>query len=113
MKDKIKEYEKLAKQYSGNFWDYRWIKQVDEWDAKDLDGHTRHYSEATYSLHEVYYDRNNKPFMFTDNPIRFIANKYDEVIETISKALGAAKKPVLLLKEDTLIETEEYMEGLE
>ncbi len=108
----LKEAEKLAKTLSGNYWNYRWIKVVDEWDAKNLEGEMKHYTEVIYELREVYYDTKDKPFMYSENPARMIADNYEDLMRLLGSSLSAAKEPVLLLKDGELIETEEYMEGL-
>ena len=109
----IKEAEKLAKKLSGNYWNYRWLKIVDEWSATDIEGKRKHYTDVRYELHEVYYDTENKPFMFTDQPVKFVIEEYSDMMQLIDSALAAGKEKVLLLsKDDTLIEIDEYMEGL-
>ena len=108
----IKEAEKLAKKLSGNYWNYRWLKIVDEWDGVNVEGEPEHYKDVRYELHEVYYDKENKPFMFTDQPVKFVTEEYSDIIQLISSALAAGKEKVLLLEDEKLIEIDEYMEGL-
>ena len=108
----IKEAEELAKRVSGNYWNYRWLKIVDEWDATDIEGKPKHYTDVRYELHEVYYNAENKPFMFTDQPVKFVTEEYSDIIRLIGSALAAGKEKVLLLEDEKLIEIDEYMEGL-
>lgn len=113
------EVEELAKEFSGSYWNYRWLKiivsipKVDE--NLQETGETDY--ESYYELHEVYYDNDEKPFMWTEDPVRLQADDTDELMDLIKKALDAAMKPVLLLTEtdekDTIEEINEYIDGKE
>ena len=60
-----KEIEELAKDFSGSYWNYRWLKIIQSFPEYDDDGNLTGNTdyEAYYELHEVYYDSNEKPFM--------------------------------------------------
>lgn len=113
------EVEELAKDFSGSYWNYRWLKiivsipKVDE--NLQETGETDY--ESYYELHEVYYDNDEKPFMWTEDPVRLQTDDANELMDLIKKALDAAMKPVLLLTEtdekDTIEEINEYIDGKE
>lgn len=113
------EVEELAKEFSGSYWNYRWLKiivsipKVDE--NLQETGETDY--ESYYELHEVYYDNDEKPFMWTEDPVRLQTDDANELMDLIKKALDAAMKPVLLLTEtdekDTIEEINEYIDGKE
>ena len=113
------EAEELAKEFSGSYWNYRWLKiivsipKVDE--NLQETGETDY--ESYYELHEVYYDNDEKPFMWTEDPVRLQADDANELMDLIKKVLDAAMKPVLLLTEtdekDTIEEINEYIDGKE
>lgn len=113
------EAEELAKEFSGSYWNYRWLKiivsipKVDE--NLQETGETDY--ESYYELHEVYYDNDEKPFMWTEDPVRLQTDDANELMDLIKKALDAAMKPVLLLTEtdekDTIEEINEYIDGKE
>ena len=118
-KEKMEEMEELANELSGSYWNYRWLKiivsipKVDE--NLQETGETDY--ESYYELHEVYYDNDEKPFMWTEDPVRLQTDDADELMDLIKKALDAAMKPVLLLTEtdekDIIEEINEYIDGKE
>lgn len=105
--DKIpEEIEELANEVSGSYWNYRWLKIEIETDKLDdmLQPTGEKEIEYYYELHEVYYDNDEKPFMWTQNPVRMQVENAEELMEFISKALDAAMQPVILKKDDDTIE---------
>lgn len=110
-----KEIEELAEDVSGNYWNYRWLKievETDEYDD-NLEPTGNKEIEHYYELHEVYYDDNEKPFMWTqDSSCMQVENAID-LMEFIKRALDAAMKPVLLLANDEITELTEYIDGKE
>lgn len=109
------EIEELTKDFSGSYWNYRWLKiivsipKVDE--NLQETGETDY--ESYYELHEVYYDKDEKPFMWTENPSRLQIEDCEDLMEFIHKCLDAATRPVLLLHDDTITELNEYMDKSE
>lgn len=114
-----KEIEELAKDFSGSYWNYRWLKIIQSFpeydDYGNLTGNTDY--EAYYELHEVYYDNNEKPFMWTEEPVNATVDNAVDLMEFVKNALNAAMEPVLLLNKDgdknTIEETNEYIDGKE
>lgn len=113
MDEKIpKEIEDLAEELSGSYWNYRWLKIVVEVPKIDdnlevVEGETE--EEVYYELHEVYYDENEKPFMWSEEAERIYTEDAEEMMEFISKMLDAAMKKVLIVKNGKIKETKEYM----
>lgn len=109
------EIEELAKDFSGSYWNYRWLKiivsspKLDE-NLKET-GETEY--ESYYELREVYYDNNEKPFMWTENAVRMQIDTAEDLMDFVQKALDAAMKPVLLLDNEEIMETTEYIDGKE
>ena len=64
-------------------WNYRIIKSIDE------DG------EASFGIHEVYYDDSNKPHSCTTEPIVFAAESLDDLKKDLKLMQKAFEKPVL------------------
>lgn len=106
--DELKEQiKKLAEEISGSFWDYRWIKTVENYELDGIE-----CTDTHYSLHEVYYDDFEKPFMYTDSPTRFRFYDHSDMMDTIEAALVAAKeKPLLQEINGKLVELDEYLGG--
>ena len=109
-----KEIEELAERVSGSYWNYRWFKiEYESPEYKDFKptGKTEicHY----YELHEVYYDNEEKPFMWSDNVINLQLEDAEELMDLFMKAMDASTKKVLLLKDSTITEIDEYMDKSE
>lgn len=107
-----KEIEELADNLSGSYWNYRWLKTTLEFDKYDDDGNPtgEKYNEISYKLHEVYYDKDGKPFMWSENPITFFVDNQKDMLQLLARAFEASKKPVLQLIDKKLIELNEYMQ---
>ena len=114
-----KEIEELAKDFSGSYWNYRWVKIIQSFPEYDDDGNLTGNTdyEAYYELHEVYYDNNEKPFMWTEEPVNMLTENAEDLMELVKNALNAAMQPVLLLNKNedktTIEETNEYIDGKE
>ena len=114
-----KEIEELAKDFSGSYWNYRWLKIIQSFPEYDyygnLTGNTDY--EAYYELHEVYYDNNEKPFMWTEDAVNATVDNAEDLMDFVKNALNAAMQPVLLLNKNedktTIEETNEYIDGKE
>lgn len=115
MEDIPEEVEELSHSLAGSYWNYRWLKievESPKYDENLNDtGETE--IEHYYELHEVYYDKDEKPFMWTENPSRLQIEDCNELMEFIHKCLDAATRPVLLLHDDTITELNEYMDKSE
>lgn len=113
MEKKIpEEIEKLAEEFSGSYWNYRWIKKVVDTpkindDLEVVEGETE--QEVYYELHEVYYDKEEKPFMWTEEPVRIYTENAEELMELIGRMLDAAIQKVLFVEDDKIREIDEYM----
>lgn len=114
-----KEIEELAKDFSGSYWNYRWLKIIQSFPEYDDDGNLTGNTdyEAYYELHEVYYDNDEKPFMWTEDPVNATVDNAVDLMEFVKNALNAAMEPVLLLNKDrdkaTIEEINEYIDGKE
>ena len=114
-----KEVEELAKDFSGSYWNYRWLKIIQSFPEYDDDGNLTGNTdyEAYYELHEVYYDSNEKPFMWTEDAVNATVDNAEDLMNFVKNALNAAMQPVLLLNKNedktTIEETNEYIDGKE
>ena len=114
-----KEIEELAKDFSGSYWNYRWLKIIQSFPEYDDDGNLTGNTdyEAYYELHEVYYDNNEKPFMWTEDAVNATVDDAEDLMDFVKNALNAAMQPVLLLNKNedktTIEETNEYIDGKE
>ena len=114
-----KEIEELAKDVSGSYWNYRWLKIIQSFPEYDDDGNLTGNTdyEAYYELHEVYYDNNEKPFMWTEDAVNATVDNAEDLMDFVKNALNAAMQPVLLLNKNedktTIEETNEYIDGKE
>ncbi len=69
-------------------WNHRIIKHINEnCTSKD--------EKYWYAIHEVYYDKHNKPYMCTTNPITITALSKKELKWTIKKIKKATRKTIL------------------
>ena len=114
-----KEIEEVAKDFSGSYWNYRWLKIIQSFPEYDDDGNLTGNTdyEAYYELHEVYYDNNEKPFMWTEDAVNATVDDAEDLMDFVKNALNAAMQPVLLLNKNedktTIEETNEYIDGKE
>lgn len=109
--DVTEEIEELADEFSGSYWNYRWLKiEVEVPEYKDFEPTGKTEIEHYYELHEVYYDNDEKPFMWTENTTNLQIDNTEDLIDLFTKVMNAATKKVLLLKDGTLEEIDEYMD---
>ena len=114
-----KEIEELSKDFSGGYWNYRWLKIIQSFPEYDDDGNLTGNTdyEAYYELHEVYYDNDEKPFMWTEEPVNATVDNAEDLMDFVKNALNAAMQPVLLLNKNedktTIEEINEYIDGKE
>lgn len=106
-----KEIEELANEFEGSHWNYRWIKMVAPYDELDENlektGNIKY--EISYALHEVYYDKDDKPFMWTENPVKLWADDRADLRQLFMRAMYASQKKVLQIIDETIVELDEYM----
>lgn len=114
------EAEELANSLAGSYWNYRWIKIIEAFPDYDEDGNLKGetYEEISYELHEVYYDKDEKAFMWTNEPTNFVCENAEDLMELISKVLDACTQKVLRIYENDLgkikiEELNEYMDKSE
>lgn len=109
------EINELADKIFCSHWNYRWLKiELDIPKYNDNfeptgDTDKEHY----YELHEVYYDEKNNPILWTEDTIRLQFDDAEGIMLLLQKALNATDKKVLMLKDNTLIELDEYMDKRE
>lgn len=107
--------EEFAEFISGGYWNYRFIKIVTPYDELDDNlektGKTRY--ETHYELHEVYYDRTNKIWSWSETPITVTPNDGEDLLEFIRCMLDASMKKVLTEKDGSMIELNEYIDKKE
>lgn len=107
-----KEIVELADYISDGYWNYRWLKTIVECDEYDDYGNQtgEKYQEIYYQLHEVYYDKDEKPFMWSENPMTFYVDNQKDMLELFAKSFEASKKSVLQIIDGKLVELDEYMQ---
>ena len=111
-----KEDRKLAKQLRGSYWNYRWLKYVVDTpkindDLEVVEGETD--QEVYYELHEVYYDKKNKPFMWTENATKAFVYDGEDLVTLVQRMLDAAMKKVLIVEDNEIRELDEYIDKQE
>lgn len=109
------EVEKFAEAISCGYWNYRYVKVMVPYDELDDNlnktGKIRH--ETYYELHEVYYDRNDKIWSWSEEPMRVTPNDGEDLLEFIRCLLDASMKKVLTEKDGSMIELDEYIDRKE
>lgn len=112
--DVPEEIEEMANEFSGSYWNYRWFKiEIETPEYKGFKPTGKMVTEHYYELHEVYYDKNEKPFMWTENTTNLQLEDAEDLMDLFMKAMDAATKKVLLLKDSTAEEIDEYMDKSE
>lgn len=104
--------KRIKQDLSNNYWNYRWIKIVHNIPKLDknfnkIKGETE--QEIFYELHEVYYNENDKPIMWSENAIDIYVYNAEEIITLFTKMLDASMEKVLIIKNNTLQELNEYI----
>ena len=90
-----KEYEELFEKMA-DYWNTRIIKH----NIKGFYNNGVEYNETYYGVHEVYYDKQGKPIMWTENPIRLTFQDKEEFEILLKQILDANSRPVLELDEE-------------
>ena len=115
MTDIPDEIEEFAEFIYGGYWNYRFIKIVVPYDELDDNlnktGKTRY--ETYYELHEVYYDKTNKIWSWSEEPVKVTPNDGEDLLEFIRCTLDASMKKVLTEKDGNMIQLDEYMDKKE
>ena len=115
MTDIPEEIEEFAKVITGGYWNYRFIKIVVPYDELDDNlnktGKTRY--ETYYELHEVYYDKNDKIWSWSEEPIKVTPDDGEDLLEFIRYVLDASMKKALTEKDGDMIQLDEYMDKKE
>ena len=111
-----KEEKRFIKQMKGSYWSYRWLKVVVNVPKIDdnlniVEGETE--QEIYYELHEVYFDKKKKPFMWTDEPVKLYTDDVEDLLQFIPKIMDAANNKVVQLIDDKITELDEYMPKVE
>jgi hypothetical protein len=75
-------------------WNYRIIKHIYSENENPINKTTKKNNQWL-AIHEVYYDKNNKPTSCTLNPIAITSNNKKELKWIIEKIKKATKKPIL------------------
>lgn len=111
----LEEIEELANEFAGSYWNYRWIKIVIETDKYDEEFNPtgEKDQEVYYELHEVYYDNEEKPFMWTEEPVKMYTEDAEELFELIGRMIDAASKRILFIRDEKIEELDEYMDKSE
>jgi len=72
------------------------IKEIMSWKYRIIKHKNKENPfEDDYAIHEVYYDENNKPYMYTKNPITITANSTQGIKWIVDKIKIGIKKPTL------------------
>lgn len=111
---KKEQLEKVLKEITGTYWNYRWFKiEVEVPVYKDNKPTRKTTTEHYYELHEVYYDEDEKPFLWSEDCSKFQLENAEELLFLVEKSIAAADKKVLLLKDGEITELDEYMDEKE
>lgn len=107
MEEKLENAKKLAKEMIGGYWNTRIIRKYI--DGKYQDG--EEYHEVYMGMYEVYYKGDGTILGWTEEPMRIIFEDREELGAIIGQLIEATEKPILELKDDKIIETNEVLVG--
>lgn len=96
-----KKYEELSEELS-DYWNTRIIKHT----VKSKLGN-QEYKATYYGIHEVYYDKNDKPVMWSSEPIDVTFEDKEELETLLKQILDAKNKTILELEDETILELED------
>jgi hypothetical protein len=85
-------------------WNYRVIKSVPN--EQDI---IQGFDEVTYAVHEVFYDDDNEIQGWSEDPASPFGTEVSEIIGDVFYILDAFDKPICLLQEGDLTETDQYI----
>ena len=94
-----KKYEELSEELS-DYWNTRIIKHT----VKSKLGN-QEYKATYYGIHEVYYDKNDKPVMWSSEPIDVTFEDREELESLLKQIKDARSRTVLEEKDNKLIDT--------
>lgn len=94
------KYEKLSEEMA-DYWNTRIIKH----NIKGTYQNGIEYNETYYGIHEVYYYKDGRPAMWTENPIRFIFEDEEGLDTQMQQILDAKERTVLEEIDNKLIDT--------
>ena len=98
------KYEKLSEEMA-DYWNTRIIKHT----VKGKYENGKEYCETYYGVHEVYYYKDGRPAMWTENPIRFIFEDEEGLDTQMQQILDAKERTVLEEIDNKLIDTGEVI----
>lgn len=88
-----------------DYWNTRIIKHIVT--GKYENG--KKYKETYYGVHEVYYDKKDKPVMWTEKPIRFCFEDEEGLDAQMQQILDAKKRTVLKEKNEKITDTKKFI----
>ena len=87
---------KVSLAWRGGCWNYRILEKKNEY-------HTY------YEIHEVYYDKDGNIIAWTENPVDLYLESISDLKFLMKRFKKAAKKPILRIEGDDLINTGTYL----
>jgi len=93
----------MDNEWTGVYWNTRFIERKETW--KSEDNSNKEYFNIYFDLHEVHYDKNNKPIAWTSEPDSLTFNNEDDVKMTIKHIQEALNRTVLRKDNYSLIDT--------
>lgn len=101
--DNENKYEDLAEEMA-DYWNTRIIKHT-------VKG--KEYCETYYGVHEVYYYKNGKPAMWTEEPIRLHFYEKEDFEDKIRQISDAKERTVLEEIDGKVIDTNKLIEEMD
>ena len=99
--DVPEEIQELANAFNGSYWNTRIIKM--HVDGKYDNG--EEYHETYMGIFEVYYDKDNKPIAWTEDPISITFDDKDEFGDVLGHILDANDKTILEVIDGNIVDT--------
>ena len=98
----LEEAEEIASDFDGGWWNYRIIEKTERWK-----GHfdKKFHTETYYEIHEVYYNGKGKIVAWTENAVTLDFFSWKDYKDTMKYLKKAAKRTILKLDNDELIDT--------
>ena len=93
----------MDNEWTGIYWNTRFIERKETW--KSEDNSNKEYFNIYFDLHEVHYDKNNKPIAWTSEPDSLTFNDEEDVKITIKHIQEALNRTVLRKDNYSLIDT--------
>ena len=88
------EIEEFAETIGGGCWNTRIIEHTEN-------------KEKYYAIHEVYYDKNDKPWAWSEEPINLVFEDKESFGEILRQCVEASEKPILKIKNGNLIKSKQ------